>query len=88
MSTFIPIASDFSLSLMRREGRVQTGKKPDWLEKSNVHKHEYNELRLRKPMKTLLGPDINILHLSARHCGLLQEPWFRNSQASVINLRT
>lgn len=71
----------------RGEGQVRRERGRE-KEQGNVHKRECNQRRLREPMKTLLGPDINILSLSARHCSLLQEPWFRNSQASVINLRT
>lgn len=78
-------------SLMKWGPWGETGKKVTWeaeKEKSDVHKHGSNQLRLWKPMKTLWGPDINILYLSARHYSLLQEPRFRNSQASVTNLRT
>lgn len=78
-------------SLMKWGPWGETGKTVTWdveKEKSDVHKHGSNQLRLRKPTKTFWGPDTNILYLSARQYSLLQEPRFRNSQASVTNLRT
>lgn len=59
----------------------EAGREPNWEGEieSEVRRRGCNELCSRKPMKTLLGPDINILHLSARPCGLLQEARLRNS---------
>lgn len=63
------------------EQQRETGREPNWEGeiKSKIRKRGCNELCSQKPMKTLLGPDINILHLSARPCGLLQEARLRDS---------
>lgn len=64
---FSMVTSYSSLPGMRwGRGEAQVREPGREKEQGNVHKRECNQHRLWEPMKTLLGPDINILSLSAR----------------------